>query len=60
MGSHQLIYDESERLLKKEFYDNRNELLETIEYIFDTDRSELVTIIRDPKGGILHREVKKR
>ena len=60
MGSHQLIYDENDRLLKKEFYDNRNELLETIEYIFDTDRSELVTIIRDPKGGILHREVKKR
>ncbi len=59
MGSHQLIYDESERLLKKEFYDNRNQLLETIEYIFDTERNELVTVIRDPKGGILHREVRK-
>tara|TARA_Y100000590_G_scaffold220167_1_gene249225 strand:- start:9168 stop:10100 length:933 start_codon:yes stop_codon:yes gene_type:complete len=60
MGSHQLIYDESERLLKKEFYDNRNQLLETIEYIFDTERNELVTVIRDPKGGILHRKVRKR
>ncbi len=60
MGSHQLIYDESDRLLKKEFYDNQNQLLETIEYIFDKERNELVTVIRDPKGGILHRNVKKR
>ncbi|MBF88048.1 MAG: hypothetical protein CMG75_00030 [Candidatus Marinimicrobia bacterium] len=60
MGSHQLIYDENERLLKKEFFDNQNNLLESIEYIFDNARSELVTIIRDPKGGILHREVKRR
>ena len=59
MGSHQLIYDENDKLLKKEFFDNQNQLLESIEYIFDNERNELVTLIRDPKGGILHREVKK-
>lgn len=59
MGSHQLVYDESERLLKKEFFDNQNHLLESIEYIFNSERGEQVTLIRDPKGGILHREVKR-
>ncbi len=59
MGSHQLIYDENDKLLKKEFFDNQNQLLESIEYIFDNERNELVTLIRDPKGGILHREVKR-
>ena len=59
MGSHQLVFNENNRLLKKAFYDARGTLLETIEYIFDSKRNELVTLIRDPKGGILHREVKK-
>ena len=59
MGSHQLVFNENERLLKKEFFDAKGKLLETIEYIFDSERNELVTLIRDPKGGILHREVKK-
>ena len=59
MGSHQLVFNENNRLLKKALYDARGTLLETIEYIFDSERNELVTLIRDPKGGILHREVKK-
>nr|MCS5662342.1 hypothetical protein [Dehalococcoidia bacterium] len=58
MGSHQLVFNENERLLKKEFFDAKGKLLETIEYILDPERNELVTLIRDPKGGILHREVK--
>ena len=57
MGSHNLTFTETNRLVKKEFFDDRRRLTETIEYEYDPELGEVSVLIRDPKGNILHRQV---
>ena len=60
IGKHELRYTAGNVLLEKKFYDAQNKLTETIEYEYYPKLSEVAVIIRDPKGNILHREVRKR
>lgn len=60
IGKHELRYTANEMLLEKKFYDAQNKLTETIEYEYRPKLEEMAVIIRDPKGNILHREVRKR
>lgn len=60
MGSHRLTFTEANSLVKKEFFDAQGKLTETIEYTYYPERQEVSVVIRDPKGNILHREVRPR
>jgi len=57
IGSHRLIFTETNNLSRKEFFDSRGNLTETIEYVYNPDLQEVSILIRDPKGNILHRQV---
>lgn len=57
IGSHRLIFSETNNLTKKEFFDSLGKLTETIEYIYNPELQEISVLIRDPKGNILHRQV---
>ncbi|MFQ6616340.1 MAG: hypothetical protein ACE5HZ_06170 [Fidelibacterota bacterium] len=57
IGAHRLVFSEENSLLKKEFYDARGDLTESIEYEYDPELEEVSVVIRDPKGNILHRQV---
>ena len=60
IGKHELRYTEKDVLLAKKFYDAQNKLTETIEYEYYPKLAEVAVVIRDPKGNILHREVRKQ
>lgn len=57
IGSHRLVFSETDNLLKKEFFDARGNLTESIEYEYDPRFEEVSVVIRDPHGNILHRQV---
>ncbi|MFQ6673291.1 MAG: hypothetical protein ACE5GH_00740 [Fidelibacterota bacterium] len=57
MGRHRLIFSENNSLVKKEFFDVRGKLTETVEYEYDREFNEVSVLIRDPEGNILHRQV---
>lgn len=60
MGSHRLIFTATNNLSKKEYFDSRGQLTETIEYTYDPGLQEVSVLIRDPKGNIIHREVRSK
>tara|TARA_B100000315_G_scaffold260919_1_gene327344 strand:- start:5579 stop:6526 length:948 start_codon:yes stop_codon:yes gene_type:complete len=56
MGKHTLLFLNN-RLIKKEFFDSEGNLLETIEYDYDSEADEVYLVVRDSKGKLLYRQV---
>jgi len=58
MGSHTLTFTKANRLLKKKFFNPNGELITSTEYLYNLEDKEMITIIRNSKGGILERKIK--
>tara|TARA_X000001036_G_C20667992_1_gene801428 strand:+ start:609 stop:1541 length:933 start_codon:yes stop_codon:yes gene_type:complete len=58
MGSHTLTFTSKNRLLNKKFYDKNGNPLNSIEYLYNMEEKEMISITRDSKNGIIERTIK--
>ena len=58
MGSHTLTFTNTNRLINKKFYDKDGKELNSIEYLYNMQKKEMITITRDSKNRIIERTIK--